>query len=145
MTGLKCHGYIRHGIFIIHVCHTVLPIETLSPIIRYRYPTIPLPFIFGHILLMTCYVVSLLSALYFVAVATVAALVGQYVVRKMISLFRRASLIIFVLAFIIFISAIFLGKWKCWTDIHGFYTAFKSSILPNEPVLKSSLWQVWLA
>lgn len=48
-------------------------------------------------------------ALYFVAVATVAALVGQYVVRKMISLFRRASLIIFVLAFTIFISAIFLG------------------------------------
>ncbi|XP_022844939.1 sulfite exporter TauE/SafE family protein 3-like [Olea europaea var. sylvestris] len=48
-------------------------------------------------------------ALYFVAVATVAALVGQHVVRKMISIFRRASLIIFILAFTIFASAISLG------------------------------------
>ncbi|XP_075479102.1 sulfite exporter TauE/SafE family protein 3-like [Primulina tabacum] len=54
-------------------------------------------------------------ALYFVAVAIIAALVGQFVVRKMISLFRRASLIIFILAFTIFISAIFLG----WVGIEN--------------------------
>ncbi|KAL0441528.1 UNVERIFIED_CONTAM: Sulfite exporter TauE/SafE family protein 3 [Sesamum radiatum] len=49
-------------------------------------------------------------ALYFVLVATVAALVGQHVVRKMVSILRRASFIIFILAFTIFVSAISLGK-----------------------------------
>lgn len=48
-------------------------------------------------------------ALYFVAVATVSAFVGQFVVRKLINLLGRASLIIFILAFTIFVSAISLG------------------------------------
>ncbi|XP_077210158.1 sulfite exporter TauE/SafE family protein 3-like isoform X2 [Tasmannia lanceolata] len=48
-------------------------------------------------------------ALYFIAVATVAAFVGQHVVRKIIILLGRASLIIFILAFTIFVSAISLG------------------------------------
>ncbi|XP_058113870.1 sulfite exporter TauE/SafE family protein 3-like [Magnolia sinica] len=48
-------------------------------------------------------------ALYFMAVATVAAFVGQHVVRKIIILVGRASLIIFILAFTIFVSAISLG------------------------------------
>ncbi|XP_057505175.1 sulfite exporter TauE/SafE family protein 3-like isoform X1 [Actinidia eriantha] len=48
-------------------------------------------------------------ALYFVAVATVAALAGQHVVRRLIILLGRASLIIFILALTIFISAISLG------------------------------------
>ncbi|KAA8541791.1 hypothetical protein F0562_022943 [Nyssa sinensis] len=48
-------------------------------------------------------------ALYFIAVATVAAYVGQHVVRKIITILGRASLIIFILAFTIFVSAISLG------------------------------------
>lgn len=48
-------------------------------------------------------------ALYFVAVATVAALIGQHIVRRLIILFGRASLIIFILAFTIFVSAVSLG------------------------------------
>ncbi|KAK4354469.1 hypothetical protein RND71_026663 [Anisodus tanguticus] len=48
-------------------------------------------------------------ALYFVAVATVAALVGQHVVRKIIGIVGRTSVIIFVLAFTIFVSALSLG------------------------------------
>ncbi|XAR69310.1 hypothetical protein NMG60_11000849 [Bertholletia excelsa] len=48
-------------------------------------------------------------ALYFVAVATVAAFIGQHVVRRLIILLGRASLIIFILAFTIFVSAISLG------------------------------------
>ncbi|KAJ6415967.1 hypothetical protein OIU84_004709 [Salix udensis] len=48
-------------------------------------------------------------ALYFVAVATVAAFVGQFVVRKLINLLGRASLIIFILSFTIFVSALTLG------------------------------------
>nr|GLL16922.1 uncharacterized protein LOC109190899 [Ipomoea trifida] len=43
------------------------------------------------------------------AVATVAAFVGQHAVRRVIAALGRASLIIFTLAFIIFISAISLG------------------------------------
>ncbi|GFZ08439.1 sulfite exporter TauE/SafE family protein [Actinidia rufa] len=48
-------------------------------------------------------------ALYFVAVATVAAFIGQHVVRRLIIILGRASLIIFILAFTIFVSAISLG------------------------------------
>ncbi|XP_065866928.1 sulfite exporter TauE/SafE family protein 3-like isoform X2 [Euphorbia lathyris] len=48
-------------------------------------------------------------ALYFFSVAILAALVGQHVVRRLIKLLGRASLIIFVLAFTIFVSALFLG------------------------------------
>nr|XP_016479157.1 PREDICTED: uncharacterized protein LOC107800493 isoform X1 [Nicotiana tabacum]XP_016479158.1 PREDICTED: uncharacterized protein LOC107800493 isoform X1 [Nicotiana tabacum]XP_016479159.1 PREDICTED: uncharacterized protein LOC107800493 isoform X1 [Nicotiana tabacum] len=48
-------------------------------------------------------------ALYFVTVTTIAAFVGQNVVRKIISIVGRASVIIFVLAFTIFVSALSLG------------------------------------
>uniref|UniRef100_A0A2P2KTH5 Uncharacterized protein LOC103421160 n=1 Tax=Rhizophora mucronata TaxID=61149 RepID=A0A2P2KTH5_RHIMU len=48
-------------------------------------------------------------ALYFLAVATIAALIGQHFVKKFIIMTGRASLIIFILAFTIFVSAISLG------------------------------------
>ncbi|KAL6524110.1 hypothetical protein OROMI_031205 [Orobanche minor] len=48
-------------------------------------------------------------ALYFVAVATVAAFTGQHVVRRMIIVMGRASIIIFILSFTIFVSAVSLG------------------------------------
>ncbi|XP_074275983.1 sulfite exporter TauE/SafE family protein 3-like [Silene latifolia] len=48
-------------------------------------------------------------AAYFVAVATFAAFVGQVLVRRLIAILGRASLIIFILAFTIFVSAISLG------------------------------------
>ncbi|KAJ6406356.1 hypothetical protein OIU84_009972 [Salix udensis] len=48
-------------------------------------------------------------AVYFVGVATFAAFVGQHVVRRLIIMFGRASLIIFILASTIFVSAISLG------------------------------------
>ncbi|XP_062156732.1 sulfite exporter TauE/SafE family protein 3-like [Alnus glutinosa] len=48
-------------------------------------------------------------ALYFVPVAAIAALVGQHLVRKVIAILGRASLIIFILASTIFISAISTG------------------------------------
>ncbi|XP_076945827.1 sulfite exporter TauE/SafE family protein 3-like [Bidens hawaiensis] len=48
-------------------------------------------------------------AAYFLLVATIAAFTGQHVVRKLIVISGRASLIIFILAFTIFVSAISLG------------------------------------
>jgi len=48
-------------------------------------------------------------AVYFVIVAFIAAIIGQHVVRKLINWLGRASLIIFILAFMIFVSAISLG------------------------------------
>ncbi|KAF8409949.1 hypothetical protein HHK36_002468 [Tetracentron sinense] len=48
-------------------------------------------------------------AAYFVLIATIAAFAGQHVVRKLIMLLGRASLIIFILALTIFVSAISLG------------------------------------
>lgn len=55
-----------------------------------------------------------LAALYFAAVAIIASLlVGQHVVGKIINLVGRASLIIFILTFTIFVTVISLGE-------HGF-------------------------
>ncbi|CAK9150748.1 unnamed protein product [Ilex paraguariensis] len=48
-------------------------------------------------------------AAYFVLVATIAAFAGQHVVRRIITLLGRASIIIFILALTIFVSAISLG------------------------------------
>ncbi|EXC35515.1 hypothetical protein L484_026823 [Morus notabilis] len=48
-------------------------------------------------------------ASYFVLVATIAAFTGQHVVRKIIAVVGRASIIIFILALTIFVSAISLG------------------------------------
>ncbi|RXI07337.1 hypothetical protein DVH24_026473 [Malus domestica] len=48
-------------------------------------------------------------AAYFVVVATIAAFTGQHVVRKIIAVLGRASIIIFILALTIFVSAISLG------------------------------------
>ncbi|TVU40466.1 hypothetical protein EJB05_13932 [Eragrostis curvula] len=48
-------------------------------------------------------------AIYFIIVAFIAAFVGQHLSRKLINWLGRASLIIFILAFVIFISAISLG------------------------------------
>jgi hypothetical protein len=48
-------------------------------------------------------------AAYFIAVAFIAAIIGQHYVRKLIRWLGRASLIIFILASMIFISAISLG------------------------------------
>lgn len=52
------------------------------------------------------------TALYFVAVATLAAFIGQHAVRKLINILGRASIIIFILALTIFVSAISLGMRK---------------------------------
>ncbi|KHN06457.1 hypothetical protein glysoja_010801 [Glycine soja] len=50
-----------------------------------------------------------LAALYFVAVATAAALVGQHLVRKVIAMLGRASVIIFILTLTLCVSAVLLG------------------------------------
>ncbi|XP_038898073.1 sulfite exporter TauE/SafE family protein 3-like isoform X1 [Benincasa hispida] len=48
-------------------------------------------------------------AVYLAAVAMIAAYCGQHIVRKVIALLGRASIIIFVLAFTVFISSLTLG------------------------------------
>ncbi|KAF3446444.1 hypothetical protein FNV43_RR11623 [Rhamnella rubrinervis] len=48
-------------------------------------------------------------AIYFIAVAAIAAYIGQKVMSKVIAVFGRASLIIFVLAFTTFVSTISIG------------------------------------
>lgn len=55
---------------------------------------------------------------YLTLVATIAAVVGQHIVRRLIILFGRASLIIFILAGTIFISAISLGGVGIINMIH---------------------------
>lgn len=48
-------------------------------------------------------------AFYLTTVAAISAYIGQYIIDKLVTLFGRASLIIFVLAFTIFVSTIALG------------------------------------
>ncbi|KAL6655848.1 hypothetical protein ACP70R_006674 [Stipagrostis hirtigluma subsp. patula] len=57
-------------------------------------------------------------AAYFVAVAFIAAIVGQHCVKKLIDWLGRASLIIFILASMIFLSAICLGGVGISNIIH---------------------------
>jgi len=52
------------------------------------------------------------AAVYLVAVATAASLVGQHLVRKMVAVLGRASVIIFILTFTLSVSAVLLGKCK---------------------------------
>ncbi|CAA6653576.1 unnamed protein product [Spirodela intermedia] len=57
-------------------------------------------------------------AVYFIILATIAAFTGQHVVRRLIMLLGRASLIIFILALTIFVSAISLVIVCCrWCGI----------------------------
>ncbi|XP_019183727.1 PREDICTED: uncharacterized protein LOC109178646 isoform X2 [Ipomoea nil] len=69
-------------------------------------------------------------AIYFMLVATVAAFIGQHVVRKLIMLLGRASLIIFILAFTIFVSAVTLGgvgiSNMIWKINHHEYMGFEN-------------------
>lgn len=62
------------------------------------------------------YVSFCFTALYLTLVATIAAYIGQKIIDKLINIFQRASLIIFVLSFTIFVSAIALGEWLCDPD-----------------------------
>ncbi|WVZ24785.1 hypothetical protein V8G54_003329 [Vigna mungo] len=48
-------------------------------------------------------------ALYMVGVATAASIVGQYLVRKVVAILGRASVIIFILTFTLCVSAVLLG------------------------------------
>lgn len=69
-------------------------------------------------------------ALYFIVVAVIGAFIGQYIIDNMIAKTGRASLIIFVLAFTIFISAISLGGVGLSDMIekieHGDYLGFQN-------------------
>lgn len=58
---------------------------------------------------VTSYLYITYAAAYFVLVATIAAFTGQHVVRRVIALLGRASIIIFILSLTIFVSAISLG------------------------------------
>lgn len=53
---------------------------------------------------------SLNAALYLMSVSIMAGFWGQFFVRKVITILRRASLIVFVLSGVIFASAITMGK-----------------------------------
>lgn len=55
-----------------------------------------------------------LVALYFAAVTTISAIVGQHVAAKVVKKLGRASLIIFVLAFTIFVSSFTLGMYHSY-------------------------------
>ncbi|KAK7384923.1 hypothetical protein VNO78_30626 [Psophocarpus tetragonolobus] len=57
-------------------------------------------------------------ALFLTLVAATAALIGQHLIDKLVNIFQRASLIIFVLACTIFVSAIALGDTKSEVSDH---------------------------
>lgn len=71
----------------------------------------------------------LLAALYLFAVAALAALVGQHLVGKVINVLGRASLIIFILALIIFLSVTLLGLYDLKSAFLVFIIIFQSSCL----------------
>lgn len=52
------------------------------------------------------------SALYLTTVSILAGFWGQYFVRKLITILKRASLIVFILSAVIFASALTMGTMK---------------------------------
>lgn len=72
--------------------------------------TLFLPYWFLYIKKYDFHLMYYLAAVFLTAVATIAAFIGQHAVRKLIMILGRASLIIFILAFTIFVSAISLGQ-----------------------------------
>ncbi|KAL9330966.1 hypothetical protein ACSQ67_000576 [Phaseolus vulgaris] len=60
-------------------------------------------------------------ALFLTLVAAIAAFLGQHLIDRLVNIYKRASLIIFVLAFTIFISTIALGE--CFCCFHYFILA----------------------
>jgi hypothetical protein len=93
--------------------------SSMSVVEYYLLHRFPVPYgnIFLPNVLNGCYIICQLwtqlvclvfLAAYFIAVAFIAAIISQHYVRKLISWLGRASLIIFILASMIFISAISL-------------------------------------
>ncbi|KAF2286950.1 hypothetical protein GH714_036137 [Hevea brasiliensis] len=80
-SGDKCHSCVWDDLLIIHVV-----------VEYYLLNRFPIPY-----------------ALYFTVVATIAAFMGQHIINKLIAMTGRASLIIYVPAFTIFVSALSLG------------------------------------
>ncbi|OEL38346.1 hypothetical protein BAE44_0000639 [Dichanthelium oligosanthes] len=82
------------------------------------------------------------SAAYFVAVAFSAAIVGQHCVRKLIVWLGRASLIIFILASMIFVSALTLGTVPSYLLHLGLCNSPKSEYLNNVTKIVAFYMQV---
>lgn len=119
-AGLKCHCHLCNDLLIIYVCCGILPSESFSCSLWYvstlQHPDNLYKIVFSYFFdshVTSWSFATFMAALYFAAVATIAAFIGQHVVRKLIILFGRASLIIFILAFTIFVSAISLGEHYC--------------------------------
>lgn len=53
-----------------------------------------------------------MAALYLIFVSILAGFWGQFFIRKLIAVLKRASLIVFILSAVIFASALTMGKSK---------------------------------
>ncbi|KAI5446244.1 hypothetical protein KIW84_014184 [Lathyrus oleraceus] len=69
-------------------------------------------------------------ALYLTIVATIAAYIGQKIIDRLVNIFQRASLIIFVLSFTILVSAIALGEYRQY----GLWERY-AELYPNEDLI----------
>lgn len=120
MIGFKCYSYLCNDVLIFHVGCRILPLEPVSSALWYGLFLLTFMQFFSsnsdrHIWLDS---MAFSSAVYFIVVAFVAAIIGQHVVRKLINWLGRASLIIFILAFMIFVSAVSLGTiFYAWLEL----------------------------
>lgn len=67
------------------------------------------------------YLFLFLTALYLIAVSVLAGFWGQFFVRRLVKMLKRASIIIFILSSVIFASALTMGMyvWKSIKTMHG--------------------------
>jgi len=140
-AGVKCHSHLCHDLFLIYVSHRILPVETFSSSLWLVPETFQIKCEKWHVWCNYWIVVNLCfvkccTAGYFTLVAVIAAFVGQHIVRKLIIVLGRASLIIFILASTIFASAVSLGKpfsWILWkftisARAYEFWNVFHSHV-----------------
>lgn len=110
LAGCKCHSNICDDVFIIFICCGVLFAQAIPHTLWYYILSIILILLISEkifILLLICSV----AALYLMAVSVLAGFWGQYFIRKLVAILKRASLIVFLLSGVIFASALTMGNY----------------------------------
>lgn len=122
-TGCKCNSYIRDDILRVLIGGGVLPAQEVSYSIWYSFPFWS-PFLiqlaaylwyisFDDHKKLIFFLLPMwipFAALYLTSVSVLAGFWGQCLVRKVVTILKRASIIVFILSGVIFASAITMGK-----------------------------------
>lgn len=113
LAGCKCHSNICDDVFIIFICCGVLFAQAIPHTLWYYILSIILILLISEkiFILLLILILCSVAALYLMAVSVLAGFWGQYFIRKLVAILKRASLIVFLLSGVIFASALTMGNY----------------------------------